>query len=300
MKHILILGANGQLGTAFKTAPWPPDTQVTTLTHSELNVSDPKSLHDYLINTQPFQAVINTAVFMPVDACEKDPEQALQTNGIALFHLAQACKAHGALLVHFSTDYVFDGLKGVPYTETDTKNPLNVYGRSKYMGELILESLDCPYLLIRSSWIFSTFGQNFVRKVLEWSAQDREITIVDDQIGCPTYAGDLVEATISMILTQLEKPEREKDGTYHLCGKGETSWYEYATFILEEIASVQTVKARLNPIGSKAYQEKVAGVADRPPYAALSCEKIRSVYGISQKDWKESVRAVVKQLVQGA
>ncbi|MGL6188174.1 MAG: sugar nucleotide-binding protein [Holosporales bacterium] len=100
-----MLGAHGQLGTAFKTAPWPPDTQVTALTHSELNVSDPKLLQDYLINTQPFQAVINTAVFMPVDACEKDPERALQTKGMALFHLAQACKAHGALLVHFSTDY---------------------------------------------------------------------------------------------------------------------------------------------------------------------------------------------------
>ncbi len=301
MKHILILGANGQLGSAFKNAPfWPPDVQLTTLTHSELDVSDPKSLHDYLANTSPFQTVINTAVFMPVDACEKDPERALQTNGMALFHLAQACKAHGALLVHFSTDYVFDGLKTSPYTENDAKNPLNVYGRSKYMGELILESLACPYLLIRSSWIFSRWGQNFVRKILEWSTQDREITVVDDQIGCPTYAGDLVEAIITMILTQLEKPESEKYGTYHLCGKGETSWYEYAKVILEEIASVQEVKVRLNPISSKAYQEKVAGVADRPAHAALVCEKIRSVYGISQKDWKKSVRTVVQQLVQDA
>lgn len=298
-KHILILGANGQLGSAFKNAGlWPSDCQITTLTHAELDISSPDALQHYLRVTSPVHCVINVAVFMPVDACEKTPEKALKTNGMALFFLAQACKAHGALLIHFSTDYVFDGLKKAPYTESDAKNPLNVYGRSKYMGELILESLDCPYLLIRSSWIFSAFGQNFVKKIWEWSRQDREVTIVDDQIGCPTFAEDLVEGIIPIILSQLKRPAPEKYGTYHLCGQGETSWYDYARFILDEISALQDVRLRLSPISSKRYQEKSAGVADRPAYAALSCEKIKSVFGVSQKSWKEPVRTVVKQLIQ--
>lgn len=234
---------------------------------------------------------------MPVDNCEKDPEKALQTNGLALLPLAHLCKASGALLVHFSTDYVFDGLKGSAYTETDPKRPVNVYGRSKYIGELILESMASPHLLLRSSWIFSRWGQNFVRKVVEWSSQDREITIVDDQVGCPTFAGDITRATFRMIVSQLEDPQPSLYGTFHFCGQGEVSWYDYAQFILKEIARFREVKVRLKPIHSTDYQRRVPGVADRPAYAPLACEKMRVSYGISQNSWQEAVKDVVKDLV---
>ncbi|MBS0185184.1 MAG: dTDP-4-dehydrorhamnose reductase [Proteobacteria bacterium] len=298
IKHILILGAGGQLGSILSKSLWPNDYKITALTHAELDLNDRDALHRLFSEKGPFQAVLNTAVFMPVDQCEKFPEQAIETNGLSLLSLAQICKAQETLLVHFSTDYVFDGFKRTPYEETDLKNPLNVYGRSKYMGELILESIKCPYFLIRSSWIFSHYGHNFVKKMWDWSFQDRTLTIVNDQIGCPTFAGDIVDAVQCVLLSYFNNPESFPFGTFHLCGKEETTWYDFACFILEEIALRQKTQLRLQPISSKEYQSLTDGVADRPLYAALNCQKIKNTFGISQKEWKGAVKDVIKYLFQ--
>jgi len=296
LKHILIFGAGGQLGSILSKSFWSYDYKITALTHSELNLNDPDAIHRLFSEKGPFQAVLNTAVFMPVDQCEKFPEQALETNGLSLLSLARICKKHGTLLVHFSTDYVFDGLKSAPYEETDFKNPLNVYGRSKYMGELILESIKCPYFLIRSSWIFSPYGHNFVKKMWDWSFQDRTLTIVNDQIGCPTFAGDIVEAVQHLLLSYFKNPESFPFGTFHLCGKEETTWYNFASFILEEITTIRKAPLRIQPISSKEYQSTTDGVAERPLYAALNCTKIKNTFGISQKEWRDPVKNIIESL----
>ena len=298
-KNILILGAGGQLGSALsKSSLWPTNYKILALTHAQLDLKDPLALQRLFEEKGPFQVVLNAVVFMPVDRCEKFPEEALQTNGLALFPLAQLCKTYETLLVHFSTDYVFDGLKKSPYEEKDPKNPLNVYGRSKYIGELILESVGCPYFLIRSSWIFSPFGQNFVKKVWEWSTQDRTLTIVDDQIGCPTSADDVVAAAIHMVTAHLETPQPANYGTFHVCGKEASTWYDFASFILAEISKVRETYLRIQPITSEQFQKSTTGVADRPSYAVLNCTKIKEAYGISSKDWKNPVRSVVSHLSQ--
>lgn len=290
-KKIIIIGCKGQLGAALSSSPWPDLYTIYPLDHSQLDITDKYTLETKLYNLKP-DCLINTAVYGMGEGA--NAEKSFETNTLALFSLATFCKKNNIPLVHFSTDYVFDGQQKIPYKEHDIKNPLNVYGSSKYAGELIIQNIAPPHIILRTSWIFGSEGKNFVRWVWEASQIEKELTIINDQIGCPTNVLDVVEATVKIVSQQLEKPLQEGWGSYHLCGKTPLSWYEYAKFILDEISKYRSVKLKISPISSQEYRIKFPKVILRPLYTVLDCEQILERYSITQKCWKESVKQVLK------
>lgn len=227
MKY-LIPGANGQLGYAFRSILSENGQDIFTFGKEDLDITDLQSVREKVERLKP-DYVINCAAYNAVDKAEEDWEVAYLVNGIGPRNLAIVCNENDIPLVHYSTDYVFDGKKGSPYTIADEPNPLNQYGKSKLLGERFVQSLCNKYLLIRTSWVFGPGGKknsNFVEKVLSWAENTDNLKIVDDEISCPTYTFDLAEATINLL-------HRRAWGLYHITNSGSCSRYEWAKFILD-------------------------------------------------------------------
>jgi dTDP-4-dehydrorhamnose reductase len=275
---VLLIGANGQLGTDLLKVFRAAGDTVTPFTHAQLDVCSEAQISKAMAEVKP-EVVLNTAAYHRVDECEKQSAMAFQVNGTAVMYLAQACKAAGATLVHYSTDYVFGGYeKGSPYEETDLPAPVNVYGTSKVVGEHLIAAYAERYFAIRTCGLYGVAGSsgkggNFVETMLKKAMAGDAIRVVDDQILTPTYTADLAQATRDLILT-------ERYGLYHLSSEGQCSWYEFTRYIFERAG----LHAKLSPVKSSEF----ASPARRPANSVLSKAKLRSV-GLSISTWKDAL-----------
>ena len=285
---IVLLGKNGQLGWEFERS-LPALGNVIALDREELDLRDLHGVQSILSELKP-DVIVNASAYTDVDRAEKEPELAMQVNALAPGVMAEVSRTLGAVLVHFSTDYVFDGEGSVPYTENHGTNPLNVYGRSKLRGEENVQGAGDAYLILRTSWVYSLRGNNFVNKVLGWSRKNSTLRIVDDQVSSPTWARMLAEIT-SLVLAQnhghLYDRIREQCGIYHVAGSGYTSRYEWAKEILanDPYRSEQSVKF-IEPGHSKDFPTPAA----RPLFSALDCTRFEKTFGLQLPPWSSTLK----------
>jgi dTDP-4-dehydrorhamnose reductase len=281
---ILVTGANGQLGRELQElAPAFPQFAFSFHDRSTLDLDNPAGITATLTREQPAWC-INCAAYTAVDKAESEKDLAFQINGEAVGHLAKACRVSGTRLIHISTDYVFDGLSATPLKESDPTNPINTYGASKLAGEQqALQHNPDATLIIRTSWVYSEFGNNFVRTMIRLMKEKPAVNVVSDQIGSPTYAADLAAAILQIITSPAFVP-----GLYNYSNDGEISWYEFATAIRDAIGSTCTV----NPITTSQYPTP----AKRPHYSLLDKSLIRQTYNLSIPDWRPSLATCLSRL----
>lgn len=272
---ILVIGARGQLG--FELARLlRAHGEVTALDRSELDLGDPDAIRETLRALRPV-LVVNAAAYTAVDQAERETERVDAINARAPTILAEEAKRLDALLVHYSTDYVFDGAAAVPYPEDAPTNPLSVYGASKLRGEQAIVASGCRYLVLRTSWVYGLRGRNFLLTIRRLATERDELRVVADQIGVPNWSRALAEATATLVSRGLDTLA-DRAGLYHLSARGSTSWFEFARAIVGAVES-----PRVLPITTAEYPT----AARRPPYAVLATEKLERVFGVSLPDWRE-------------
>lgn len=281
--RILLLGARGQLGRALFSALCQdyPHWQVTALGRAECDITDPDALIGALNRHQP-DVILNGAAYTAVDLAEAKPELAERINHQAVAFLAQEACARGALLVHFSTDYVFDGSGSDPWCEADAPSPLNVYGASKLAGERAIQALCPDHLIIRTSWLYGGEGPHFARTILRRAKEGQPLEVVADQWGAPTQVHWLATSVLLALAQVVKAPD--KSGLYHLCPAGETSWHGFASALVAEGCRLG-VLARpvpIKPIPSANWPQ----VARRPLNSRLDCRLFSSVFGIALSSWQ--------------
>ena len=283
MKKILVTGANGQLGQCLQKISSQFEEFEFIFTDSEtLDITNKEEVNDFFWQNAP-DFCINAAAYTAVDLAETDIEKAFLVNADGTENLAEACAENNAQFIHVSTDYVFDGENNLAYTEEDFTNPLGVYGASKLAGdELALEVNPCSVIL-RTSWVYSEFGKNFVKTMLNLFATKEELNIVADQFGQPTNANDLAEAIMKII-----KSEKITPGIFNFSNLGRISWFDFA----EKIAELSEAKIKLNAIETSQYPTP----AKRPKNSVLDLDKISKTYGIQLKPWEESLEGCVQIL----
>lgn len=262
---------------------------------SEIDITRQEDVHSHIQKFHP-DLVINCAAYTAVDKAETEPEKAFAINRDGAANLATACREHRIPLVHVSTDYVFDGSSYLPYKEDDPVNPLGVYGRSKLEGEETIRARLDEHLIIRTSWLFGAHGNNFVKTMLRLAREREELRVVADQYGCPTWTGHMADALVEISKQILEPGSRPPWGVYHYCGRGETTWYEFAKAIIDEGRRRRDLKAtRIVPITTAEY----ATPARRPAMSVLNCAKIESTFGIRPGPWQAGLDVVVKEYFSG-
>lgn len=283
MKKILVTGANGQLGQCLQKISSQFEEFEFIFTDSEiLDITNKEEVNDFFWQNTP-DFCINAAAYTAVDLAETELEKAFLVNADGAENLAEACAENNAQFIHVSTDYVFDGENNLAYTEEDFTNPLGVYGASKLAGdELALEVNPCSVIL-RTSWVYSEFGKNFVKTMLSLFATKEELNIVADQFGQPTNANDLAEAIMKII-----KSEKITPGIFNFSNLGRISWFDFA----EKIAELSDAKIKLNAIETSQYPTP----AKRPKNSVLDLDKISKTYGVQLKPWEESLEGCVQIL----
>ncbi len=281
----LVTGANGQLGNELRTLSESPKYSEHTYYFTDvadLDICDEKALFDFF-STHEVDVVINCAAYTAVDKAEEDAALCEKINAMAPQVLAQAAQAHGARVLHVSTDYVFDGTNCRPYLESDPTAPVSVYGRTKLAGEEAVMNF-CPLsAVVRTAWLYSTHGNNFVKTMIRLGRERDALNIVADQVGTPTYAADLAEALLVMSIKGIEP------GVYHYTNEGVASWYDF-TVAIHRLAGVEGCK--LGPICTEDYPTAAA----RPAYSLLSKAKIKATYGIEIPHWEESLQKCIQLL----
>ena len=293
MSGILVTGKDGQVGFELLRS-LAGLGQMIAVGRQQMDLSDPDAIRRVVRETKP-DLIVNAAAYTAVDRAESEPEQALAVNGTAPGILAEEAKRLGAALIHYSTDYVFDGSKGAPYTEDDEPRPLNVYGRTKLAGERAIQAVDVPHLILRTSWVYGARGKNFLLTILRLAREREELSIVADQIGAPTWSCAIATATAN-IVKRLGYGQAgfgdscaRQSGIYNLTSAGKTSWHGFAAAILGHAVSAQPgqsefVLARapvLKPITSEQYPTPAA----RPRYSVFTNEKLLQAFGIALPDW---------------
>ena len=287
---ILLLGKNGQVGSELQISLTSLG-ELTAWDRSDLDLSNPDSIREKIRVLRP-NIIVNAVAYTAVDKAESEPDLAMAVNGTAPGILAEEAARLDALLVHYSTDYVFDGSKSSPYTEQDATNPLNVYGRSKLAGEQAICAKTSRFLIFRTSWVYDARGKNFLTTIKRAGAQRPELTIVNDQIGAPTWSREIAKATAQIIGHYLERPDQKQiSGIYHLTAQGQTSWFDFAQAAAEQglFAGLEHPPA-LRAIPSTEYPTPTK----RPMYSVLSNAKLQEQFGIQLPDWKESLRECLK------
>lgn len=285
---VLLTGSKGMLAEEFiSECRNRKDYTITAPEEEECNITDISSIKNAVNSINP-QVLINCAAYTDVDACERNQEKAFSVNGEGVKNLAQVCRENGILLVHFSTDFVFDGEKKFSYTEEDKPNPLNIYGESKLLGEQYLLNSHIRFFLIRTSWMYGKGEKNFVKAVISKAINHSEIKVVDDQIGNPTWARDIVDITLRLL-------ETKQYGIYNYSNEGECSWYGFACEIIKILQNSENKFHNTKTIPIKSAQLKRA--AKRPAYSALNKSKIKSAVGIDVPHWRESLK---KFLIEGS
>lgn len=286
---ILLLGKNGQVGWELQRT-LAPLGQVIALDQSDLDLTKPEQIRAKVREIKP-NLIVNAAAYTAVDRAEEEPELAMAINGIAPGILAEEAKELGATLVHYSTDYVFDGTKKEPYTEEDEPNPINVYGKTKLAGERAIQAVDGNYLIFRTSWVYGMRGNNFLLTIMRLANERDELRIVDDQIGAPTWCRMLAEAT-ALILARGEDGLTDKWGLYHMTAVGQTSWYGFAKEILSHIMIDGGDNCLLVPIASRDY----ITLAKRPSNSVLSNHNLLEKFHLSMPTWESQVSSALNRL----
>jgi dTDP-4-dehydrorhamnose reductase len=282
---ILVFGRVGQVGSAL--AELLPDRyEVEFLDQPEIDLTEPASLTDYVLSQRP-EIVINAAAYTAVDRAESEPALAHAINAIAPGVMALACKEVNAIFVHYSTDYVFDGTATEPYTEDARVAPRSVYGKSKLLGEQAVIAATHRYVILRTAWLYSYIGHNFLKTMLRLAEEGNDIGVVVDQFGSPTFACDLATATVSIIDAVAGGPE-DFFGLYHVTNAGVTCWYDFAEKIFQLIGKEIT----LVPLRTEDYPTP----AHRPAYSVLSCERLRRVFGVTLPDWQDATARCLGRL----
>jgi len=282
---LLITGSNGQMGNEFRVIAEHDSLNEYIFTDiGELDITDPKAVTLFIQQEKP-EAIVNCAGYTAVDKAETEPEKAMLINGTAVEILSTAATETDALLLHISTDYVFDGTAHIPYREDDTANPISVYAKSKYMGEVSVSRFANRGVIIRTSWLYSAFGNNFVKTILRYGAERGKLNVLFDQIGSPTYARDLCE-TIVKILPSM-KSHRGTE-VFHYSNEGVASWYDFALAIIQ----LSGISCQVLPIETKDYPLP----AQRPFYSVLNKAKIKDRFGISIPYWRDSLLDCIGKL----
>ena len=283
---ILITGAKGQLGNELKLLGKKyPDFQLTFTDVEELDITDMQAVSAFFDKLHP-DVVVNCAAYTAVDKAEQEPDLALKINALAVRNLSNACGEFNALLIHISTDYIFNGKGYRPYVETDTPEPVSSYARSKYAGETQMLSSCRNGIILRTSWLYSAFGNNFVKTILKYGKERGNLNVVYDQIGCPSYAKDLAAAILEIIpkLTDHEGVE-----IFHYTNEGVASWYDFAKAIIE----FSGIKCLINPVETKDYPLP----AERPFYSVLNKAKFKERFGIEIPYWRDSLEDCINRLI---
>ena len=290
---ILLFGRNGQLGSEFQKS-LPKLGTVTCLDYEDVDLQDIQALQRVMHELKP-NLIVNASAYTAVDRAETQQETAMTINALAPGAMAEWARKSGAVLIHYSTDYVFDGRKGSPYIESDPANPLNVYGKSKLAGEENIKQAGDAYLILRTSWFYSVGGTGFVNKVLEWARKNEKLKIVSDQISNPTWARELAKATFNLVSAHrgnLQDVMKERRGLYHLAGSGYASRYEWTKQILanDPDRTEQLVRS-IEPVSSDAFPTP----ALRPLFSALDCSKFKDTFDLSLPNWRDSLRTAMAE-----
>jgi dTDP-4-dehydrorhamnose reductase len=291
---ILLTGKTGQVGWELQRA-LAPLGRVIALDRTQMDLANADAIRRTIRDAAP-GIIVNAAGYTAVDRAESEPDLAMRVNAVAPGVIAEEAKRIDAVLVHYSTDYVFDGTRSTPYVEEDAPNPLNVYGKSKLEGERAVAASGCAHLTLRASWIYSARGSNFVLTILRLARERKELAIVDDQIGSPTWARTLAESTAEL-LRRIRQP-REERGIYHLSANGFASRFDFAKRILDvarEISHENAGWASLRPITTAEYPLPAA----RPLNCATSKDKIKRVFGIEMPGWEEELRSFLNDMIAG-
>lgn len=282
---VLLTGANGQLGNCFVDI-FPSKWELIKTDAEQLDITDKYAVDRFIAKYKP-DAIINAAAYTAVDKAEDEPQLAYNVNVIGPKNLSISSRIYNAKFFHVSTDYVFDGTNNIPYVEEDITNPINIYGETKRKGEIAVLDNDPSAIVIRTSWVFSPYGNNFVKTMLRLATEKQQLSIIDDQLGNPTYAGDLAQ----LILQLLDK--KMDGGIYHFCGDSSTSWFMFAKKIFE-IASNQKIITQfpeIIPVKTEAFPTK----ATRPKYSVMSVEKLGK-YGLSASDWNKGLIHTISKI----
>jgi dTDP-4-dehydrorhamnose reductase len=304
---ILLTGKNGQVGFELEKLL---SGQVVALDRQELDLVSPADIRRVVRQLRP-RLIINAAAYTAVDKAETDQDAARAINADAPAILAEEAKRIGAVLIHYSTDYVFDGLKNSPYLEEDPKNPRSVYGTTKLAGEEAIRQSGVPHLIFRTAWVYATRGRNFLLTILRLASQREELRIVNDQIGAPTWCREIAQGTVSAIQhlsanSNLEQQLAKFSGIYHMTAAGTTTWFEFAQTIIEQsshgpsklpwlaeaTSSRPLILQRILPIPTTEYPTP----ARRPPYSVLSNERLARTFNIHLPDWQSQLHAAFSSL----
>ncbi len=290
--RILLSGANGQLGRCIQDACIDSVHELKSLGRDGLDITDAGEV-DRIVNEFCPDVIINAAAYTAVDKAESEPELAHAINVTGAANLAAVAEKVGALLIHISTDYVFDGRASVPYTEEDKTNPQGVYGQTKLEGEREVQLRCKKHIILRTAWVFSEYGNNFLKTMLRLGKERSELGVVADQVGCPTYAGDI--AKMCFVIAERVMEGRARIGIYHFAGDKAVSWYTFANAIFDEAKNggLLAVKPIVNPITTTEYPTP----AIRPAYSVMASEKLVNSFGGVACDWNSALRVVVAKLL---
>lgn len=288
--RILLFGATGQVGGELRSLDWGFPVEITAPGRHEADVAVPGDAGGAVQAADP-DLVINASAYTAVDRAESEPDRAMAVNCAGPGEMAGACADASIPLIHISTDFVFDGAKDGAYSEDDPVNPLGIYGRTKESGErAVREALD-RHIILRTAWVFSAHGQNFVKTMLRLGGERDALGVVDDQRGCPTSAATVAGA-LAIITRHLARDETIPWGTYHFCGAGDTTWYGFARAIFELAEPHMPRRPDLKPIATADYPTP----ARRPANSVLACAKIEAAFGVEPRPWRKDLAAVIEQL----
>ena len=286
--RILVTGSDGQLGNCLRLASAKSSNTYIFTDVDDIDITDAEAV-SLGVKANDFNVIVNCAAFTDVERAESQEDIAALINGRAVAHLAQAAKETGATLIHISTDYVFDGTANKPLSEDAPTGPHSAYGRTKLLGEQAIEKSGCKALIIRTAWLYSEFGRNFVKTMLRLTSERDEVKVVADQIGSPTYARDLAEIIVHIIDTESFKG---REGIYHFTDEGVCSWFDLAK-MTAEIAG--NTRCRVTPCHSSEYPSAV----DRPAYSVLDKSKIKATFGIDIPYWVDALRKCISNIQNG-
>jgi dTDP-4-dehydrorhamnose reductase len=280
MINLLVTGSSGQLGQCLKQLLLSAtDISCYFAAREDLDITNGDEIQRFF-SEHNFDYCINTAAYTNVEKAESEQKEAFLINAEGANSLAKACKKHNVVLLHISSDYVFDGMAKTPYQEQDRTNPLNVYGASKLKGEQHIGDTWNKHFIIRTSWLYSQYGHNFLNSMLEFAKQKKALTITTQQKGTPTNANDLAQVLVTII-----KTGNARYGVYHFSNQGEATWYDFAKAIFKATGEIDTVNL--------AKTEHYATFAKRPAYSVLNCNKLKDTLGITYRNWEDSLKQII-------
>ena len=289
LPHILLIGKIGQVGWELRRT-LAPMARITCVDFPEIDLTSGDSIRQWMRESRP-NIVINAAAYTAVDKAESETDKAMKINGVAPGILAEAAKKLGALLVHYSTDYVFDGTKTEPYVETDAPNPLGAYGRTKLAGDEAVRAIGGAHLIFRLCWVYGARGQNFTLTMMRLAREREKLRVVGDQVGCPTWSRMIAETTALAVKQAVAADNLGAfTGTYHLASSGVTSWHGFADAIVKLMPAEGKKCALVEAISTAEYPTPTK----RPAYSVLACDKLERTFGLRLPHWEESLQQVLE------